>query len=683
MTPKQSLRVASMAAGFILAFIVVVNLFSYTQIPIAWQIAITTFILILPISFFLQSNMIEDYLVDERISLMRDQFYSVLISNRTIIEREKNRNLLSDSVFLDAYNNILNILSSEEIADNYSRAYDELLKLESTYDTEANLNKPEGKSDQNTRVLTPFEGLYFCMEAQSMARNVQSQIAARRARIGLFENKASSLIKHLDVPELFLEDWEKLLEELAKIIRSDKYSDKANQLKSLYGTITDLKDSILGIKAEAENWEREMDFCFKTVSELSKYTNYIEFTKLVFNFKITETKGDSSEGSDIEEILSILLKMEKFLIFISERFRTMETDIVQNNREVIPLYKKIRRRQDFIGLNLELEQEKIIKRKIQDEGLNFKSYLTPLSFLMIVYFAGMLVTIPLINSVFTGQPVTITLPLFDKSEIPFQVIQWGFLGGLVYTSINLLYRFLRKDFTPKIFIYGSFRIIYATITSIIIYFIYILPSQSNATTVNLETPTYILLICFAMGIAPIQFLIKAGESVYMRATQALTRDQPGKHSISANIVGINLITAERLNEEGISCIEHLAFCDPFILSRLTKIPAVTIVDWKDQALLYLFTAGVKLPIKGNTKKREILYDFINSKLGIRSFLTLSEFSETLSPPFQILEQSLQNSNLELSSDELGPLLQRVSEYEDKYFVIMKMVRELKDEEAKG
>ena len=411
MTPKQSLRVASMAAGIILAFIVVVNLFNYTQIPIAWQIAITTFILILPISFFLQSNMIEDYLVDERISLMRDQFYSVLISNRTIIEREKNRNLLSDSVFLDAYNNILNILSSEEIADNYSRAYDELLKLESTYDTEANLNKPEEKSDQNTRVLTPFEGLYFCMEAQSMARNVQSQIAARRARIGLFENKASSLIKHLDVPELFLEDWEKLLEELAKIIRSDKYSDKANQLKSLYGTITDLKDSILGIKAEAENWEREMDFCFKTVSELSKYTNYIEFTKLVFNFKITETKGDSSEGSDIEEILSILLKMEKFLIFISERFRTMETDIVQNNREVIPLYKKIRRRQDFIGLNLELEQEKIIKRKIQDEGLNFKSYLTPLSFLMIVYFAGMLVTIPLINSVFTGQPVTITLPL--------------------------------------------------------------------------------------------------------------------------------------------------------------------------------------------------------------------------------------------------------------------------------
>jgi hypothetical protein len=203
MTPKQSLRVASMAAGFILAFIVVVNLFSYTQIPIAWQIAITTFILILPISFFLQSNMIEDYLVDERISLMRDQFYSVLISNRTIIEREKNRNLLSDSVFLDAYNNILNILSSEEIADNYSRAYDELLKLESTYDTEANLNKPEEKSDQNTRVLTPFEGLYFCMEAQSMARNVQSQIAARRARIGLFENKASSLINIWTSPNYF------------------------------------------------------------------------------------------------------------------------------------------------------------------------------------------------------------------------------------------------------------------------------------------------------------------------------------------------------------------------------------------------------------------------------------------------------------------------------------------------
>jgi hypothetical protein len=147
--------------------------------------------------------MIEDSLVDERIGNMRDEFYSILISNRTIIEREKNRNLLSDSVFSDAYNNILNVLNSEEIAENYSRAYDELLKLESKYDTEADLGQIAGKSDQNqnTGALTSFEGLYFCMEAQSMFKNVQSQIAPRRTRIQVFEDKASSLLNIQSDPD--------------------------------------------------------------------------------------------------------------------------------------------------------------------------------------------------------------------------------------------------------------------------------------------------------------------------------------------------------------------------------------------------------------------------------------------------------------------------------------------------
>jgi len=464
-------------------------------------------------------------------------------------------------------------------------------------------------------------------------------------------------------------------------------------------------DCINGLEDLSKLWKQRIDESIDFVKELNEYSGFkMSIKSFKLEFRITDEentqaeKGDpksrtgnsQSEKSEFKKqnfkgfgnILENLSAVEKHLVFYIENLIILEKNLVQNHPELAPLFRKLRRRQSFIGLDLEEEQRQVIKKKINNEGLSFRSYLIPLTFLMIVYFGGILVTIPLINSVFTGEPVTAYIPLFsgDNSKIPFQVIEWGFLGGLVYTSINLLYRFLRQDLTPKVFIYGSFRIIYATVSSIIIYFIYIIPSQNNTAMVSLETPTYILLVCFAIGIAPIQFLIRAAESVYMRITQAVTRDQPGKDSISANIDGINLVTAERLNEEGVSCIEHLAFCDPRVISKMTRIPLLTIVDWKDEALLYLFTAGVKIPLKSNKDGKEAtLYEFITSKLGIRGYLELSNVSEK-TDDFN-LEEVLKNSSLELSSEGLKSLLQRTTSYKDKYFDVMKEIRESKEEKT--
>jgi hypothetical protein len=86
----------------------------------------------------------------------------------------------------------------------------------------------------------------------------------------------------------------------------------------------------------------------------------------------------------------------------------------------------------------------IVVRKMKEDGTDFRSYLLPLSFFLFMYFAGFLIVIPLVNAVFDpdGKANTSFIPLFTKDQkIPIIVIQWGFLGGLVYTSIGLLNRF--------------------------------------------------------------------------------------------------------------------------------------------------------------------------------------------------------------------------------------------------
>jgi hypothetical protein len=110
-------------------------------------------------------------------------------------------------------------------------------------------------------------------------------------------------------------------------------------------------------------------------------------------------------------------------------------------------------------LDFELDDsvvDEIVEQKMQTEGITFRSYFLSLSFFLFVYFAGFLITVPFINSIFIpneGSTILnkIVIPLFNvnKYVIPFLAIQWGFLGGFVYTSISLLTRFLRKDLIPR------------------------------------------------------------------------------------------------------------------------------------------------------------------------------------------------------------------------------------------
>jgi hypothetical protein len=302
----------------------------------------------------------------------------------------------------------------------------------------------------------------------------------------------------------------------------------------------------------------------------------------------------------------------------------------ENSKESLQVIKL--KRQKFIGFDIGDVLQNVVHDKMRDEGIDFRSYLLPLSFFMLIYFSGILVTIPLLNSVFTGVSVQAFIPLFDEQKwiIPILVIEWGFIGGLVYTSINLLYRFLRGDLLPKVYLYGSFRLIYATVASIVIYFSYLAinPDKGGIQNIGQISPS-ILLLSFSLGIAPIQFLLRSGQSVTAKVMNWKGRGKAGNRNISV-IEGINLGIVERLSEEGIDSVQQLAFCKVDDLAEKTKFPTLVLNDWKDQALLYLFTSSVKVLHQGVTSANQKenlnnLNQILVNRLGIRTYSGLKKF----------------------------------------------------------
>jgi hypothetical protein len=292
-------------------------------------------------------------------------------------------------------------------------------------------------------------------------------------------------------------------------------------------------------------------------------------------------------------------------------------------------------RERFLKFEIGSYLDEIVHIHMIESNIDFRTYIVPISFFIFMYLGGFLIIIPLINSIFVLQPTSIVIPLPINNEtkspidgIPLAVVQWGFLGGLVYTSIDLLSRFLRKDITPRVYFVSSFRLIYSIAVSIVIYFIYLSFDFAN---VNKFYSPELLLIVFLSGIAPIQVLIYFADQLLSKIYKDWRHRNTVGNKPVIQLEGINSNTAGRLSEEGIDYIQQMAKCDPIDISFKTNYPLETINDWKDQALLYILTGDIVIDIKNATLFKELnkkgnvyFIDILQKKLGIR---TLSSFME--------------------------------------------------------
>ena len=79
--------------------------------------------------------------------------------------------------------------------------------------------------------------------------------------------------------------------------------------------------------------------------------------------------------------------------------------------------------------------------------------------------------------------------------------------------------------------------------------------------------------------------------------------------------------SQRLEEEGITCLHQMAFCDTNEITLSTRFKPGVIRDWKDQSILYVLTGDILIDEntsdKDKNKVENTLFEHLR-RLGIRT-----------------------------------------------------------------
>lgn len=153
---------------------------------------------------------------------------------------------------------------------------------------------------------------------------------------------------------------------------------------------------------------------------------------------------------------------------------------------------------------------------------------------------------------------------------------FGFLGAYFY-AINLIARrYVRGDLRPKAYGSISVRILVVLILSWVL-------------EVAFKPEDWVFVAAFIVGIVPETFFTLVAET-RRAALGAITGGVLREQHPLTKLEGIDLYDRSRLQDEGVNNVEALAHHDLVELMLATRIPVPRLVDWVDQAILYLHTA---------------------------------------------------------------------------------------------
>jgi hypothetical protein len=156
------------------------------------------------------------------------------------------------------------------------------------------------------------------------------------------------------------------------------------------------------------------------------------------------------------------------------------------------------------------------------------------------------------------------------------IVGYAFLGSYVFTLFQVLRSYQRRDLHPKS---------YNTIV------VRILSAYALALGIGIFwTGRYAALALFFVGFTPESALVWLREKA--SKTTGVARHIPLEEPAPlTDLEGIDLYDRTRLAEEGINNVHALAHADLVELMSSTRIPAAELVDWTDQAILYLRVGG--------------------------------------------------------------------------------------------
>jgi hypothetical protein len=186
-------------------------------------------------------------------------------------------------------------------------------------------------------------------------------------------------------------------------------------------------------------------------------------------------------------------------------------------------------------------------------------------------------TLTLLHAESNAQPSTSTglITLFEPHR---SAVTFGFIGAYFF-ALNAVFRgYVRKDLLPKTYTHITVRILLTIMLA------WVLDLVAQGADVALA-------LAFLAGIVP-DTAIKVIEDYVQRFLSGNSdlRSLTDRHPLT-NLDEIDIYDRGRLLDEGVNNVEALAHHDVIDLMLQTRIPVPRLVDWLDQAILYLHVGG--------------------------------------------------------------------------------------------
>lgn len=178
---------------------------------------------------------------------------------------------------------------------------------------------------------------------------------------------------------------------------------------------------------------------------------------------------------------------------------------------------------------------------------------------------------------------------------------FGFLGAYFFALNMSVVRYARADLKPKA--YSGIAVRFFVV--VILAWVISLPFA--------EGNVVVLMTVFLVGIFPESGVTLIRESIRQQSGIAKIIPYPKEEHPLTDLEGIDIYDRARLTDEGVTNIEGLAHHDFIDLMLETRLPVPRLVDWLDQAILYLHltpAAGKNAAANGDE----------SDVLSLRSFL---------------------------------------------------------------
>jgi hypothetical protein len=167
---------------------------------------------------------------------------------------------------------------------------------------------------------------------------------------------------------------------------------------------------------------------------------------------------------------------------------------------------------------------------------------------------------------------------------------FAFLGAYFFTLNSVLRGFVRGDLRPKTYAQIATRIVGSVVLA------FALERLIRGVGGDPSSAT-LLAFAFLIGIVPETFLIRLQETArgFVGTPEGKAAVDAASHTYESEpltrLQGIDIYDRARLLDEGVTNVEGLAHHDLVELLLKTRIPAARLVDWVDQAILFIHCAN--------------------------------------------------------------------------------------------